>query len=66
MQGRKGPLIVLEYPEGKKDRMNSKKYQKQVLEDCLKDFYVEIERERGLIWFQQDRAASHTSKSIKD
>ena len=32
MEGRKGPLVVLEYPGGKGGGMNSKRYCEQVLE----------------------------------
>lgn len=63
MRGRKGPLVVLEYPGGKGGGMNSKRYQEQVLEGVLRDFYDEMKAERGRVIFQQDGAASHTSKS---
>ena len=39
MEGRKGPLVVLEYPGGKGGGMNSKRYCEQVLEKALGDFY---------------------------
>jgi hypothetical protein len=65
LKGRKGPLIVLEYPGGKGGGMNSKRYQDQVLEGTLKGFYAQMKEERGPIIFQQDGAPSHTSKSTK-
>jgi len=45
--------------------MNSKRYQEQVLEGHLKDFYASMVHERGSITFQQDGASSHTSKTTK-
>jgi hypothetical protein len=65
MKGRKGPLIVLEYPGGKGGGMNSKRYQQQVLEGVLKNFYTQMIEERGRVFFQQDNASSHTSKLTK-
>ena len=37
--GRKGPLIVLEYPGGKGGGITAKKYIEQILEGYLLDFY---------------------------
>ena len=65
LKGRKGPLIVLEYPGGRGGGMNSKRYQEQVLDGVLKAFYTRMEEERGSILFQHDGAPSHTSKSTK-
>jgi len=65
MWGQKGPLIVLEYPGGKGGGMNSKRYQDQVLEGVLKEFYMQMKQKRGHIYFQQDNASSHTSNSTK-
>jgi transposase len=56
---------VLDYPGGKGGGMNSRRYQEQVLEGVLKGFYDEMKHERGRIYFQQDGASSHTSKSTK-
>ena len=38
MDGRKGPLLVLEYPGGKGGGMNTKRYCEQVLNGVLKEF----------------------------
>jgi len=65
MRGRKGPLVVLEYPGGKGGGMNSKRYQEQVLEAVLKDFYAKEKERKPNIRFQQDGAPSHSSKSTK-
>jgi transposase len=65
MWGQKGPLVVLEYPGGKGGGMNSKRYQTQVLEGVLKEFYMQMKEKRGQIYFQQDNASSHTSNSTK-
>lgn len=59
----KGPLIVLDFPGGKGGGMNSDRYQEQVLNGKLLDYYTEKSVERGLIFFQQDNARCHTSKS---
>ena len=53
MEGRKGPLVVLEYPGGKGGGMNSKRYCEQVLEGALGDFYAEMKQVHGRIQFQQ-------------
>ena len=63
MKGRKGPLIVLEYPGGLWGRMNSAWYQQQVLDGALKDFYHQVSKEESRVEFQQDGVASHCSKS---
>ena len=65
MKGRKGPLIVLEYPGGQGGGMNSVWYQQQVLDGALKDFYHQVSKEESRVEFQQDGAASHHSKSMK-
>jgi transposase len=62
-EGRKGPLVVMEYPGGKGGGMNSKRYQEQVLEGPFWDFYTCLKRERRSIQFQQDGAPCHRSKS---
>lgn len=61
MGGRKGPLVVLEYPGGKGGGMNSARYQEQVLDGVLKDFYGEVNTTGSQVLFQQDGAPSHTS-----
>lgn len=63
MKGRKGPLIVLEYPGGKGGGMNSVRYQEQVLDGVLRDFFAEMKSEKPQLKFQQDNAPSHRSKS---
>lgn len=65
MEGRKGPLVVLEYPGGKGGGMNSKRYREQVLDAVLKPFYDEMNKARGRVHFQQDNASCHTSKLTK-
>ena len=62
MKGRKGLLIVLEYPGGKGGGMNSARYKDQVLEGVLASFHAEVTGEMSKVYFQQDRAASHCSK----
>ena len=47
MDGKKGLLLVLEYPGGKGGGMNMKRYCKQVLDRVLKDFYAEMRKEHG-------------------
>jgi hypothetical protein len=42
MEGRKGPLVVLEYPGGKGGGMNSTRYCEQVLEGVVKGFFEEM------------------------
>ncbi|KAE9398640.1 hypothetical protein BT96DRAFT_749155, partial [Gymnopus androsaceus JB14] len=59
MKGKKGPLVVLEYPGGKEGGMNAKRYQEQVLEGALRQFYTAMESERGTVQYQQDNAPSH-------
>ena len=61
MKGKKGPLVVLEYPGGKEGGMNAKRYQEQVLEGALRQFYTAMESERGNVQYQQDNAPSHTA-----
>ena len=46
MKGKKGPLFVLEYPEGRGGGMTLAQYQEQVLEGVLHDFHAEAVRER--------------------
>jgi len=65
MDGRKGLLLVLEYPGGKGGGMNTKRYCEQVLDGVLKEFYAEMKKERGWVHFQQDNASCHVSKRTK-
>lgn len=61
MRGRKGPLVVLEYPGGKGGGMSSVRYVQQVLEPVLAPFYHQMEHEQGEVFFQQDNAKCHTA-----
>ena len=54
---------MLKYPGGKGGGMNSTRYQDQVLNPILKPFYMKMNHERQTVYFQQDGAASHHSKS---
>ncbi|KAJ3509185.1 hypothetical protein NLJ89_g5358 [Agrocybe chaxingu] len=65
MEGRKGPLVVLEYPGGKGGGLNSNRYREQVLEPVLLNFYHLMNQERRVVRFQQDGAPSHRSKATK-
>ena len=42
VEGMKGPLVVLEYPEAKGGGMNTKWYCEQVLDGALVDFYTNV------------------------
>lgn len=63
MKGKKGPLTVLEYPGGRGGGMTAARYQNQVLEKFVHDFYMEASEERGWVLFEQDGAPSHRAKS---
>lgn len=65
IRGQKGPLVVLEYPGGKGNGMNSARYQEQVLEGALLCFYNEMKALKGTVYVQQDNTPSHTSKTTK-
>ena len=65
MKGRKGPLVVLEYPGGRGVGMTGQRYISQVLEAHLGTFYNQMKEERPEVMFQQDGAPSHTSKLTK-
>ena len=66
IQGRKGPLIVLEYPGGKGGAINMIRYCEQVLEGALLDFYKDMTQVHGPIQFQQDSVSCHVSKRTKE
>ena len=52
MWGEKGLLIVYEYHIGKGGGwINSKRYQNQVLDGVLKEFYMKMKEKRGNILF---------------
>jgi transposase len=63
MQDSKGPVVVLDYPGGRGGGMNAERYQEQVLEGVLYDYYTERLEELGDVRFQQDGAPSHTHQS---
>ena len=63
MHGSKGPMVVLDYPGGRGGGMNAERYQDQVLEAVLYDYYMERLEELGDVKFQQDGAPSHTARS---
>jgi len=65
MKGRKGPLVILEYPGGKGGGMTAAWYQNQVLDGPLHDFYQQMSEEQGIALFQKDRTSCHCAKSIK-
>ncbi|KAJ3537592.1 hypothetical protein NMY22_g5533 [Coprinellus aureogranulatus] len=48
MDGEKGPLVVLEYPGGRGGGMNSKRYQEQVLEGVLRQYYAEMKKRKRM------------------
>lgn len=65
MKGRKGPLVVLEYPGGKGGGFNADRYKAQVLEKVLREFYAEMNKQRGKVLFMQDGAPSHRDGRTK-
>ncbi|KAF5328257.1 hypothetical protein D9619_013376 [Psilocybe cf. subviscida] len=62
ISGRKGPLVILDYPGGRGGGMTAVRYKEQVLECALLGFYKEMKRERYLVDFQQDGASCHHAK----
>jgi hypothetical protein len=65
LRGRNGPLVILEYPGGRGGGVTAARYQEQVLDKVLHDFYQSMAEERGHILFQQDGAPSHTAKNTR-
>ena len=65
MEGRKGLLVMLESLGGKREGMNSKRYQEQVLDAVLKPFYNKMNKASDWMHFQQDNTSCHTSKLTK-
>ena len=63
MKGKKGPVVVLDYLGGQEGGMTAARYQEQVLEKVVHDFYQEASEERGWVSFEQDGAPLHTAKS---
>lgn len=66
MKGKKGPLVVLEYPGGPGGGFNGARYKAQVLERFLKGFYAKMSKKRGRILFQQDGAPAHRRGFVKE
>lgn len=66
MKGSRGPLVVLDYPGGKGGGMTTQRYQAQVLDKVLFDYYWRMSESRGQVVFQQDGARCHTAKSTID
>jgi transposase len=63
MHGRKGPIIILEYPGGRGGGMTAARYIEQVLEGAWKLFSANVLQETGRRpIFQQDGASAHTAK----
>ena len=63
MRGSRGPMVILDYPGGKGGGMTANRYQDQVLDRVLFDYYWKMSETRGQVVFQQDGARSHTAKS---
>ena len=63
MHGSKGPMVVLDYLGGWGGGMNAERYQDQVLEAVLYDYYMERLEKLGNVKFQQDGAPLHTAHS---
>jgi hypothetical protein len=61
----KGSIVVLEYSGGRGRGLNAERYQDQVLERALYDYWVEKSEEKGLVLFQQNGVRSYTAKSTK-
>jgi transposase len=49
LRGRKGPLVILEYPGGRGGGMTAARYQEQVLDKVLHDFYQSMAEECGFV-----------------
>jgi transposase len=65
MHKKKGPLVILEYPGGRGGGMTADRYQEQVLDKVLYNYYLRMSEEKGMVLFQQDGASSHTAKSTR-
>jgi hypothetical protein len=63
MEGSKGPMVILDYPGGWGGGMTADRYQDQVLDKVLFDYYGQMSEERGQVVFQQDRASCHHAKT---
>jgi hypothetical protein len=56
--------LRMEYPGGFGGGMTAARYQEQVLDKVLHDFYQSMAEKCGQVLFQQDGAPSHTTKSM--
>lgn len=63
--GKKGPIVVLDYPGGKGGGMNAERYISQVLNGPLSSFFDLLASEECFPSFQQDNACAHTAKTTK-
>jgi hypothetical protein len=63
MWGTKECLAVLDYPGGKGRVMTANRYQTQVLEAKVHDYFLQMVEERAQVIFQQGGASSHWEKS---
>lgn len=62
-EGKKGPLLILDYPGGKGGGMTAERYINQVLDGPLSSFYASLDSEDCHPIFQQDNARAHTAKT---
>jgi hypothetical protein len=63
MKGKKGPLVVLDYPGGQGGGMTAARYQEQVLEKVVHNFYQEASEERGWVLFEQENKLKSTPRN---
>ena len=63
MKCKKGSLVVLDYLGGQGGGVTAVRYQEQVLEKMVHDFFQKASEKRGWVLFEQDGAPSHTVKS---
>ena len=56
---------MLEYPGGPGGGMTAAQYREQVLESVLWEFWQDMSKERGEVFFQQDGASAHRAKVTK-
>ena len=60
---KKGPLLILERPEGRGRGMNSERYIEQVLEKPFLPFYESMKQKRRYMSLVQDNNGFHVAKS---
>jgi hypothetical protein len=63
--GWKGQIVVLDYPGGKGGGMTAERYQEQVLDAHVLDFYTQRTLAEGSVWLQHDGARCHRCPSTK-